>query len=91
MRGSPIDELPVAPGDWFERHEVGGGVTRITEPHVDPFLRCNCWYVPGRDAKRGGHHQPDQGASPFSPRLRHTRVLGARGGLNRRCRSTSCR
>jgi glyoxylase-like metal-dependent hydrolase (beta-lactamase superfamily II) len=43
-------DLPVAPGEWFERREVGGGVTHITEPHVDPFLRCNCWYVPGHDA-----------------------------------------
>ena len=43
--------LPVAPaGTWFERRDVGGGVTHITEPHVDPFLRCNCWHVPGRDA-----------------------------------------
>ena len=43
--------LPVAPaGSWFERRDAGGGVTHITEPHVDPFLRCNCWHVPGRDA-----------------------------------------
>jgi glyoxylase-like metal-dependent hydrolase (beta-lactamase superfamily II) len=43
--------LPVAPpGGWFERRAVGGGITHITEPHVDPFLRCNCWHVRGRDA-----------------------------------------
>jgi len=43
--------LPVAPaGTWFERRDAGGGVTHITEPHVDPFLRCNCWHVPGREA-----------------------------------------
>jgi glyoxylase-like metal-dependent hydrolase (beta-lactamase superfamily II) len=43
--------LPVAPvGGWFERRDAGGGITHITEPFVDPFLRCNCWHVPGRDA-----------------------------------------
>ena len=43
--------LPVAPpGRWFERRDVGGGITHITEPHVDPFLRCNCWHARGRDA-----------------------------------------
>jgi glyoxylase-like metal-dependent hydrolase (beta-lactamase superfamily II) len=42
-------DLPVA-GDWFTRTEVGAGVTHITEPHVVPFLRCNCWYVRGREA-----------------------------------------
>jgi glyoxylase-like metal-dependent hydrolase (beta-lactamase superfamily II) len=46
-----LRSLPVAPaGTWFERRDAGGGVTHITEPHVDPFLRCNCWHVPGRDA-----------------------------------------
>ena len=43
--------LPVeSAGRWFERCDVGDGVTHITEPHVDPFLRCNCWYVRGSDA-----------------------------------------
>jgi glyoxylase-like metal-dependent hydrolase (beta-lactamase superfamily II) len=43
--------LPVASlGGWFERRDAGGGITHITERYVDPFLRCNCWHVPGRDA-----------------------------------------
>jgi glyoxylase-like metal-dependent hydrolase (beta-lactamase superfamily II) len=34
---------------WFERETVGEGVVRITEPHVDPFLRANLYLVRGRD------------------------------------------
>jgi len=40
---NPIDER------WFERRDAGDGVTLLTEPHVDPFVRCNCWHVRGRD------------------------------------------
>jgi glyoxylase-like metal-dependent hydrolase (beta-lactamase superfamily II) len=40
--------LPVA-DDWFSAVAVGGGVTLLTEPHVDPFLRSNIWLVAGRD------------------------------------------
>jgi glyoxylase-like metal-dependent hydrolase (beta-lactamase superfamily II) len=40
--------LPIAER-WFERRDVGDGVTFITEPHVDRFLRCNIWHVRGRD------------------------------------------
>ena len=28
---------------------VGGGVTRLVEPHVASLLRCNVWHVRGRD------------------------------------------
>ena len=42
--------LPVAEGDWFTCEPVGDGLTWITEPHVDPFIRCNVWHVRGRDA-----------------------------------------
>jgi glyoxylase-like metal-dependent hydrolase (beta-lactamase superfamily II) len=34
---------------WFEHETVGDGVLRITEPHVDPFLRANLFLVRGRD------------------------------------------
>ena len=34
---------------WFEHRTIDGGVERITEPHVDPFLRANLFLVRGRD------------------------------------------
>ncbi len=34
---------------WFERRSMDDGITWIYEPHVDPFIRCNIWHVPGRD------------------------------------------
>ncbi len=40
-------DLPVA-DPWFERHDIGGGITHVTEPHVHPLLRCNVWHVRGR-------------------------------------------
>jgi glyoxylase-like metal-dependent hydrolase (beta-lactamase superfamily II) len=43
--GSP--ELPVAER-WFQVEEVGDGVVLITEPHADPYIRSNIWYVRGR-------------------------------------------
>jgi glyoxylase-like metal-dependent hydrolase (beta-lactamase superfamily II) len=33
---------------WFEHETVDDGVERITEPHVDPFLRANLFLVRGR-------------------------------------------
>jgi glyoxylase-like metal-dependent hydrolase (beta-lactamase superfamily II) len=42
-------DLPVA-DVWWARERVDDGITRVTEPHVHPFLRCNVWHVPGRDA-----------------------------------------
>jgi glyoxylase-like metal-dependent hydrolase (beta-lactamase superfamily II) len=40
--------LPVAPS-WYRRESLADGVTWLTEPHVDPFARCNIWHVRGRD------------------------------------------
>jgi glyoxylase-like metal-dependent hydrolase (beta-lactamase superfamily II) len=40
--------LPVAE-QWFRRERFSDGVTLLTEPHVDPFARCNVWHVRGRD------------------------------------------
>jgi glyoxylase-like metal-dependent hydrolase (beta-lactamase superfamily II) len=34
---------------WFEQEAVDEGVVRITEPHVDPFLRANVFLVRGRE------------------------------------------
>lgn len=34
---------------WFEHETVDDGVIRITEPHVDPFLRANMYLVRGSD------------------------------------------
>lgn len=41
--------LPVA-SQWFEASPLADGVTRFTEPHVDPLLRANLFHVRGRDA-----------------------------------------
>ena len=40
--------LPVVE-QWFERRELGGAITLLTEPYVDPFLRANIWRVRGGD------------------------------------------
>jgi glyoxylase-like metal-dependent hydrolase (beta-lactamase superfamily II) len=34
---------------WFEHEVVADGLVRITEPHVDPFLRANLFLVRGRE------------------------------------------
>jgi glyoxylase-like metal-dependent hydrolase (beta-lactamase superfamily II) len=36
-------------GDWFARERVGDVIWRLWEPSVDPFARCNIWFVRGRD------------------------------------------
>lgn len=41
-------ELPVA-DRWFASEDAGGGVTRLWEPHVDPFLESNVWHVRGAE------------------------------------------
>ncbi len=40
---------PETARQWFEFAHLDDGLTRISEPHVDPFLRCNIWHVRGRD------------------------------------------
>ncbi|HEY2306569.1 MAG TPA: hypothetical protein VGI05_11880, partial [Streptosporangiaceae bacterium] len=40
--------LPVT-GRWFERTRIDDVTTRILEPHVVALMRCNIWYVKGRD------------------------------------------
>lgn len=34
---------------WFASEDAGGGVTRLWEPHVDPFLESNVWHVRGAE------------------------------------------
>jgi metallo-beta-lactamase superfamily protein len=34
---------------WFEHESVDEDIVRITEPHVDPFLRANLFLVRGRE------------------------------------------
>jgi glyoxylase-like metal-dependent hydrolase (beta-lactamase superfamily II) len=41
-------DLPVA-DRWFASEDMGGGVTRLWEPHVDPFLESNVWHVRGAE------------------------------------------
>ncbi len=40
--------MPIAER-WFELRSLGGGLTHLYEPHVDPLLRCNVWHLRGRD------------------------------------------
>lgn len=40
--------LPIAE-QWFRREALADGVTLLSEPHVDPFARCNVWHVRGRE------------------------------------------
>jgi glyoxylase-like metal-dependent hydrolase (beta-lactamase superfamily II) len=40
--------LPVA-AEWYEIADLGGGVSRILESHVEPWMRCNMWLIHGRD------------------------------------------
>jgi len=40
--------LPIA-DRWFEIERISDDITRLTEPHVVPLMRCNIWHVRGRD------------------------------------------
>jgi len=43
-----VTQLQLA-GNWYERKTISDGITLIYEPHVHPFLRCNIWFIRGRD------------------------------------------
>ena len=48
-RNDSVNEpLPVAER-WYEIQDMGGGVHRILESHVAPWMRCNMWLISGRD------------------------------------------
>ena len=40
--------LPAA-DRWYEVENMGGGISRILETHVAPWMRCNMWLIHGRD------------------------------------------
>jgi glyoxylase-like metal-dependent hydrolase (beta-lactamase superfamily II) len=35
--------------NWYERKDIGDGITLVIEPYVHPFLRCNIWHIAGRE------------------------------------------
>ncbi|MEM7528692.1 MAG: MBL fold metallo-hydrolase [Pseudomonadota bacterium] len=35
--------------DWWRVTPLADGVCMIDEPHIQPFYRCNCWHIRGRD------------------------------------------
>jgi glyoxylase-like metal-dependent hydrolase (beta-lactamase superfamily II) len=43
-----IPALPVI-HRWFAAEDAGGGVTKLLETHVDPFLGSNVWHVRGSE------------------------------------------
>ncbi len=59
--------LPIADG-WFSATPAGAGVTLLTEPWVDEFLRANLWLVAGRD--RDLLIDTGNGIAPLLPAVR---------------------
>jgi len=39
----------LTPAEWYSVSDAGHGVTRITEPFVDPYYSANLYFVRGRD------------------------------------------
>lgn len=39
----------MTPDEWYRLSDAGHGVTRITEPYVDPYYSANLYFVRGRD------------------------------------------
>lgn len=39
----------MTPAEWYRLSDTGHGVTRIAEPHVDPYYSANLYFVRGRD------------------------------------------
>jgi glyoxylase-like metal-dependent hydrolase (beta-lactamase superfamily II) len=33
--------------DWYVRRDMGGGVTMLTEPHANAYIRANIWHIRG--------------------------------------------
>jgi hypothetical protein len=29
--------------DWYERRDMGGGITMLTEPHANAYIRANIY------------------------------------------------
>lgn len=64
---APHAPLPVA-SRWFVATPVGDGVTLISEPFVDEFLRANIWLVRGRE--RDLLVDSGNGIAPLLPAVR---------------------
>ena len=47
--GGPNSKPRARPKDWWRTTRLADDVTLIDEPHIEPFYRCNCWHVRGRD------------------------------------------
>jgi glyoxylase-like metal-dependent hydrolase (beta-lactamase superfamily II) len=45
----PEASVNIAVGDWFAREQVGESIWHLWERFADPFVRCNIWFVRGRD------------------------------------------
>ena len=39
----------MTPAEWYRLSDAGYGVTRITEPYVDPYYSANLYFLRGRD------------------------------------------
>jgi glyoxylase-like metal-dependent hydrolase (beta-lactamase superfamily II) len=59
--------VPVAAKDWFEICHVSDGVSLLREKHVAHWLRCNIWFIQGRD--RNLVIDSGMGLSPLTPML----------------------
>jgi glyoxylase-like metal-dependent hydrolase (beta-lactamase superfamily II) len=59
--------LPIAE-EWFSATPAGAGVTLLTEPWVDEFLRANLWLVAGRE--RDLLIDAGNGIAPLLPAVR---------------------
>jgi hypothetical protein len=36
--------------DWYEKQDLGNGITRLSEPYVHRYFSANLFHVRGRDA-----------------------------------------
>lgn len=45
----PSERRRAGPADWWRVTPVGDGISRIDEPHILEFYRCNCWHIRGPD------------------------------------------
>ncbi len=59
--------VPVAAKDWFEIRHVSNGVSLLREKYVADWLRCNIWFIQGRD--RNLVIDSGMGLSPLTPML----------------------
>jgi glyoxylase-like metal-dependent hydrolase (beta-lactamase superfamily II) len=41
--------------DWYERRDMGGGITMLTEPHAHAYIRANIWHARSRHGSGNRH------------------------------------